>query len=197
MNGQFLASVILILLGLSLLGAAAFFLTKGKRRKPGYALLAMGIALACVSIVLILTLDTGESGKAKAKSYDGAVGAIEMVIVDQADPLHNMGGREMFHKEIRDANVASELYMRLTELPKMPDGIVHCPLDNGMNFTFDFRDAAGKSIHIVKVEATGCRQVQIDDGGAVRWMVGPKADGTLNYVRQVLGLKEDQFTGFR
>jgi len=195
MNGQFLASVILILAGLFLLAASAFLLTKGKKQKPGYVLLAMGVLLACASIVLILTLDTGGSGKAKAQPYSRSPGDIERVIVDQADSLHNLGGRKLFHKEIRDANIAGELYKRLTELPLMPTEIIYCPYDNGVTYTFDFLDAAGHHVHTVKMNATGCRQVYIDDGAA-RWMVDPKADDTSAYVLQVLGLKEDQFTGF-
>lgn len=192
MNGQFLASVILIFLGLCLIGVAAFILTKGKK-KTGYLFLAAGILLACVSIVLILSIHTDPT--AKAQSNNEPSEGIEAVIVDQADPLHNLGGQKLFHKEIQDANTADELYSRLTELPIMPSEMMHCPNDNGVTFTFDFQDGAGHRLHTVKLNATGCRQVKIDDE-ATRWMIDPKADDTRAYVLQVLGLKEEQFTGF-
>ncbi|CAM3813903.1 hypothetical protein COLU111180_09265 [Cohnella lubricantis] len=60
MNGQFLASVILIFLGLCFIAVSAMLLTKDKK-KPGYGFLTLGVLLACASIILILAIDTGHA----------------------------------------------------------------------------------------------------------------------------------------
>lgn len=193
MNGQFLTSLILIFAGLCLIGASAFILAKGRRR-PGYAFLLAGFLLAIASIVLIMTLDTDR--KSAAKPYNGPVGAVVRVIVDQADPLRNMNGQKLLHKEINDASVANELYKRLTELPEELKGFHSCPPDNGVTFTFQFEDAYGHPVHTATMRATGCRQVAIDHETAL-WMGDPKADATKAYLLQVLGLKADEFTGIR
>lgn len=112
------------------------------------------------------------------------------LIAERHDPLHNSSNGE-FEQTIKDFGAIQGIIDRLDALPAFPQDIVHCPLDNGVNYELHFKNIYQD--RDITITASGCQQVTID--GKAYWAMEPKGKGFRAYVMQVLGMTEQQFSG--
>ncbi|REE86248.1 hypothetical protein A8990_111145 [Paenibacillus taihuensis] len=112
------------------------------------------------------------------------------LIVDRQDPLHNLSNGE-FERTIKDITAIQGIIDRLDALPAFPKDIVHCPLDNGVNYELQFKNIYQD--RGVTITATGCQQVKID--GEEYWAMEPRGKGFRAFIMGVLGMTEQQYSG--
>jgi len=74
--------------------------------------------------------------------------------LEQSKPLPRVAPRIT----LRDPGKAHALARAICGLPAMPHGIISCPMDTGGGYRLVFI-AAGRTLHPVTVEATGCQTV--------------------------------------
>jgi len=70
---------------------------------------------------------------------------------------------------VRDRRKARALARLVCGLPKMPQGVLHCPIDIGGGYQLIFADG---TLHppAVTVHASGCESVTTAGPGAARWV---------------------------
>ena len=115
----------------------------------------------------------------------------DMLIVKRKDPLHqsNTG----FEKSIQDKAVVKKLYEKIISLPPFPQGSIHCPNDNGVEYELTFT-LASKSISKAMVRATGCQGVTMNE--KTYWAIEPKGSGFRALLEHALRLNDDEFMGW-
>ena len=89
--------------------------------------------------------------------------AVSAVRVTRIPSLSQLGPSKPLRRvlpriTVRDPGKARALARAVCGLPVMPHGILSCPIDVGGGYRLDFI-AAGRALHPVTVEATGCQTV--------------------------------------
>ncbi|BBH19134.1 hypothetical protein Back11_04790 [Paenibacillus baekrokdamisoli] len=113
------------------------------------------------------------------------------VEVIRLDPLKQFKTSE-FAKTITANNQVEGLFKLITALPLFPEGYVHCPMDNGVEYKLAFKDAEEQIIP-AKVRATGCQQVEINN--QIYWGLGSNGIGFMSLLIEALGLTREEFRG--
>jgi len=70
---------------------------------------------------------------------------------------------------IKDPATARQLAMVICRLPRMPHGVVRCPLDIGGGYVLVF-SAPSARFHAVTIRASGCETVTGSGSGRARWV---------------------------
>ncbi|WP_040952057.1 hypothetical protein [Gorillibacterium massiliense] len=110
--------------------------------------------------------------------------------VERNDPLNNLGKNASFNKTIDNVEQIKTLIDYIEKLPPFPKELIHCPMDNGVNYDLKFNRIYNNNV--VNVNATGCRQVKLND--KVYRAIDPNGQEFRDYLIKILGLSEEEFT---
>jgi hypothetical protein len=112
----------------------------------------------------------------------------DLLIVKRLDPLHQSD--TVFEKSIQNKADVKRLYEKILSLPPLPQGTIHCPDDNGVEYELTFT-LASKTVSKAMVSATGCQGMTMND--KTYWAMEPKGNGFRALLEHALGLNDDEF----
>ncbi|TVX96322.1 hypothetical protein [Cohnella terricola] len=116
----------------------------------------------CVSAILLLSACT-----------DPKINQGPTLTIERHDPLHKMGDQAVFIQTIEDIKQIEKLIQLINDLPEFPEGMQHCPLDNGVNYDLKFNHIYSENE--VNVKATGCQGVRVNN--KEYWGLEPQGNG--------------------
>jgi hypothetical protein len=112
----------------------------------------------------------------------------DILVVKRLDPLHQSDTG--FEKSIQDKGEVKKLYDKILSLPSFPQGTIHCPADNGVQYELSFT-LASMSVSKVMVRATRCQGVTLNE--KTYSTMEPKGNGFRTLLEHAIGLNEIQF----
>lgn len=96
-----------------------------------------------------------------------------------------------FNENIHDSFEVRKLYALMKSLPPFPSEIMHCPMDNGLNYELIFTDQSTEVR--ANLHATGCQELTFNN--RTYWAMEPKGKGFRTLLMQLMGVQEIDFIG--
>jgi hypothetical protein len=112
----------------------------------------------------------------------------DVLFVKRIDPLHQ--SESEFEKSINDKKNVQEIYKKLFQLPPVPEGVFHCPADNGVQYELTFTYES-KIVSTAVVSALGCQGLTMNNKSYLARE--PEGKGFRALLEHVLDLDESNF----